>query len=66
MGGPEIHTIVHHREQWMNIPIKYTTSLVSSDWRICQKNLGIGVIAMQNIEGEGLLKTNEISIPLAR
>lgn len=65
MGGQEIHTIVHHREQWMNIPIKYTTSLLSSDWRICQKNLGIGVIALQNTEGEGLLKTNEISIPLA-
>ena len=65
MGGQEIHTIVHHREQWISVPIKYTTSLLSSDWRICQKNLGVGIIALQNIEGEGLLKTNEISFPLS-
>ena len=35
------------------------------DWRICQKNLGIGVIALQNIEGEGLLTSTDFSIPLA-
>ena len=60
MGVEEIHTILHHREQWISVPLKYTTSLLSSDWRICQKNLGVGIIALQNIEGEGLLKTNEI------
>ena len=49
----------------MNIPIRFTTSLVSMDWRICQKNLGIGVIALQNIEGEGLLTSTDFSIPLA-
>ena len=65
MGVEEIHTILHHREQWISVPLKYTTSLLSSDWRICQKNLGVGIIALQNIEGEGLLKTNEISFPIS-
>ena len=45
LNSKQIHVIAHHREQWMNIPIRFTTSLVSMDWRICQKNLGIGVIA---------------------
>ena len=49
----------------MNVPIRFTTSLVSVDWRLCQKNLGIGVIALQNIEGEGLLTSTDFSIPLA-
>ncbi len=65
LNSKQIHTIAHHREQWMHIPIRYTTSLVSADWRICQKNLGVGVIALQNIEGEGLLTSTDFSIPLA-
>jgi len=65
LNSKQIHTIVHYREQWMNVPIRFTTSLVSMDWRICQKNLGIGVIALQNIEGEGLLTSTDFSIPLA-
>lgn len=64
-GGKEIHTIAHHREQWMNAPLKFTTSLLSADWRVCQKNLGIGVIVLQNIEGDGLLTSTDFSIPLA-
>ncbi|MGC6490733.1 MAG: PorP/SprF family type IX secretion system membrane protein [Flavobacteriales bacterium] len=65
LGGQEIHSIFHHRSQWTNVPIKFTTSLSSVDWRVCQKNLGIGIIVLQNIEGEGLLKLNEFSLPIA-
>lgn len=65
LGGEELHTIIHHREQWMNVPIRFSTSMISNDWRVCQKNLGIGIIILQNIEGEGLFKTTEVSFPLA-
>lgn len=65
LNSKQIHIIAHYREQWMNVPIRFTTSLVSMDWRICQKNLGVGVIALQNIEGEGLLTSTDFSLPLA-
>ena len=52
LGGSEIHSIIHHRSQWTSIPIRFTSSLVSLDWRVCQKNLGVGLIVFQNTEGE--------------
>ncbi len=65
LNSKQIHTILHQREQWLSVPIRYTSSLVSIDWRICQKNLGIGFIALQNVEGEGMLTSLDFSIPLA-
>lgn len=64
-GGEQLHTLVQHRAQWTQLPTPYTTSLFVSDWRICQKNLGIGIIALQDQEGEGLLTSTNISIPIA-
>ncbi len=64
-GGKEIHTITHHREQWMQVPIRFSSSLVSIDWRICQKNLGVGLMALQNIQGEGKFTSTDFSIPIA-
>ena len=65
LGGSEIHSIIHHRSQWTSIPIRFTSSLVSLDWRVCQKNLGVGLIVFQNTEGEALYESTDISLPIA-
>ena len=65
LGGSEIHSIIHHRSQWTSIPIRFTSSLVSLDWRVCQKNLGVGFIVFQNTEGEALYESTDISLPIA-
>ena len=62
LNSKQIHTIAHYREQWMNVPIRFTTSLVSG-LEDLSKNLGVGVIALQNIEGEGLLTSTIFHYP---
>ncbi len=54
-----------YRNQWPKLTSKFVTYSVSAD--IFEPNLygGVGVRAMQNVEGEGVQKTNEFGLTYA-
>ncbi|MEI6766251.1 MAG: PorP/SprF family type IX secretion system membrane protein [Bacteroidota bacterium] len=56
-----------HREQWPNLPGKFSTSKFSADLDISGiRGLGgVGLNVIQDIEGEGSLKTLSVGIPIS-
>lgn len=47
-----------HRNQWSYVPGQYVTNTASIDMKSCNfPNVGLGLIAMQDNEGQGMLKT---------
>lgn len=52
---------VNYRNQWPSLPGSFVTTAFSYDQQFSQIGGGIGIIAMNDIAGEGLLTTNSLS-----
>ncbi|MEX0968330.1 MAG: PorP/SprF family type IX secretion system membrane protein [Bacteroidia bacterium] len=53
---------MNHRNQWNYVPGQYVTSSASIDMKTCNwNNIGIGLLAWRDTEGEGLLNTSAAS-----
>ncbi len=53
-------SIGHHR-QWLYVPRVLETTIMSTDFYCDSKGLGLGLIALNNREGEGYMTTNAVS-----
>lgn len=52
---------VNYRNQWPNLPGGFITTAVSYDQHVNSLNSGLGIIALHDRAGEGLLITNQVS-----
>lgn len=49
------------RSLWRNLPRNFNTNKLSYDYRPCEfPRIGVGLIAMQNTEGDGFLQSTEL------
>ncbi|MEN9522239.1 MAG: hypothetical protein RL065_616 [Bacteroidota bacterium] len=55
------HAGILYKNQWFNIQNGFKTYNIAFDARVPEIGGGIGIIAQSDIEGNGLLKTNDIS-----
>ena len=58
-------SIGHHR-QWLYVPRVLETTIMSTDFYCDSKGLGLGLIALNNREGEGYMTTNSVSGIIAK
>ena len=53
---------LNQREQWPNIPGRFSTTAVGADMGIAQIGAGTGFQYLRNVEGQGKLTTNQIEL----
>lgn len=55
------------RSLWQSVPSGFYTSKVSADWNIpvYNKSMGIGLIGISDVEGEGYLSNYSLGLPIA-
>lgn len=59
MGGGR--AVINYRNQWPSLPGTFTTTAFSFDQHFDQVKGGIGILAMNDVAGEGLLTSQSIS-----
>lgn len=52
---------VHYRNQWPNLPNAYATYMVSYDQFVPALNSGFGLVAMADVAGDGIYKTQSLA-----
>jgi type IX secretion system PorP/SprF family membrane protein len=54
--------ILHNRLQWLRLNANYKTLFVGGDTYLSKYNSGIGIIAMRDWQGDGILNSTEIGL----